>query len=131
LPPALEQLGEVQPVALAAGELPHPLLLVRAPEVEPSRIDPARDLVAAHLDHVQAAGDLLPHGLLRVQSLPGLVQVAKLDRVAEAQHAPVGPLLAHQDAKERGLARPARADHPHDTARRKAEAQVFEQERSP
>src|ERR1700752_4205955 len=59
-----QPLGEVHTVALSARELADQLLLLRAAEVEASDVGARGRLVAAHADHVEAAGDLLPHGLL-------------------------------------------------------------------
>ena len=51
-----QELREVDAVALAAGEVADPLLLVGAPEVEPGDVLARVDLALAELDHVVAAG---------------------------------------------------------------------------
>ena len=61
----LQHLGEMHPVALAAGELPDLLLLVGAAEVEQRAIGAAGDLAAAEIDLVAPAGDLLPDRVVR------------------------------------------------------------------
>ena len=50
-------------------------------------------LLVADRDLVVAAGDLLPHGLVRVERVARLVDVRQLDRLAEPQRAGVGLLL--------------------------------------
>jgi hypothetical protein len=55
----LEQLGEVDAVALAAGQLADRLLLVGALEVEAGAVRPAVDLAVADLHVLDALGDLL------------------------------------------------------------------------
>ena len=60
----LEQLGEMDAVALAAGERADLLLLVAALEVEGADIGARVHLALAELDDVVAVGDLLPDGLV-------------------------------------------------------------------
>ena len=58
-----QELGEVDAVALAAGEQADLLLLVAALEVEGAAVGAGVHLGVAELDHVEAVGDLLPDGL--------------------------------------------------------------------
>ena len=59
LQPLPQQLGQVDAVALAAGEVADFLLLVGAVEVEAGDVGPGVDLAPAHLERVVPAGDLL------------------------------------------------------------------------
>jgi hypothetical protein len=90
LPPDLQHLGQMHAVALAAREVADLLLLVAALEVERRAVGAAVHLVLAELDHLVAAGDLLPDGLVRVERVAALVDVAELDRLAEADLPAVG-----------------------------------------
>src|SRR5262249_54301227 len=80
-----QHLGEVNAVALAAGELAHLLLLVAALEVEAGDVAATLHLSLAELDLVEPAGDLLPHGLLRAERLARLVDITELHRGTDAQ----------------------------------------------
>jgi hypothetical protein len=84
----------VDAVALAAREVADELLLVGALEVEARHVRAAVDLAVADLDHVVAAGDLLVDGLVGVEVVAALVDVAELHRVADLDRAGVGLLLA-------------------------------------
>src|SRR5579864_2372436 len=98
-------------VALAAGELAHLLLLVRPLEVEPAAIGAAVHLARPELELIEAAGNLLPHRLLGVERIAGLIDIAELHCVAEADRAAIGLFLAHDHAEQRGLAGAVWADH--------------------
>src|SRR5437867_3974114 len=67
-----EELGEVDAIPLAAGEIADPFLLVSAPEVERRGVRPSVTRARADLDAVLAAGDLLPHGLRGIQRVAAL-----------------------------------------------------------
>ncbi len=125
---ALEQLGQVQPIALAAGELTDDLLLIGAAEVEARHVAARLRLVVADPDDVLPVGDFVEHRLLAIECIAALVDVRNLHRIAELERAGIGLLLAHQDAKHRGLARTVGADYPDDPARRQAERQTVEQQ---
>src|SRR5207244_1755107 len=102
---AAQQLGEVHAVPLAAGEVLHLLLLVRAREVEERGVGSRVHLAFADQDGLPAAvGELLPHGALAVEGLAALVDVGEDHRLAEAERAGVGLLLADDHAEERRLA---------------------------
>ena len=80
---ALQQLGQMQAIALAARERADLLLLIAALEVEPRHVRARVDRLLAEDDLVLAAGDLLPHGLVGVQRLARLIDVADLHGLAD------------------------------------------------
>ena len=129
LPPRLEQGGEVQPVALAARQVLHLLLLVGALEAEARGVGSRVHLALAHHHDVLAAvRDLLPDVALALQALAALVDVGELDRVADAQRARVGLLLADDHAEQGGLAGAVRPDDAHDAAAGQDEVQVVHEQ---
>jgi hypothetical protein len=71
-----QQLGQMHPVALAARERADLLLLVAALEVEGRAIGARVHLVLAELDDVVAAGDFLPDGLVAIERIAALVDIA-------------------------------------------------------
>ena len=72
-----EQFGQVDPVPLPAGQVLHPLLLVRPAEIEAAEISPGVHLVAVHGDQLLAIGYFFPDGLDRRER--------KCDQSANAQ----------------------------------------------
>ena len=122
-----QQLGEVDAVALAAGEQADLLLLVGALEVEGAAVGAGCSSRRAELDDVEAAGDFLPDGLAGIERVAGLVDVGELDRLAEGDGAGVGLLLAGEHAEQRGLAGAVRADDADDAAGGQREGQVVDQ----
>ena len=64
LPPCDQRLGQVQPAALAAGEVADQLLLVVALEVEAAEVGAAGHHELADDEDVEAARDVLPHRLV-------------------------------------------------------------------
>ena len=125
---ALQHLREVHAVALTTRELAHRLLLVAAAKVEPRGVLARVDLLLAEQHDVLAAGDLLPHGALRVEARARLVDIAELHGVADPQLARVGRLLAGDHPEQRRLAGAVRADHADDPGRRQREREVLEQQ---
>src|SRR5262245_49774196 len=115
-------------VALAAREHPHLLLLIRALEVEGRTIGARIDLALAERQHVETAGDFLPHGLFAVEAVARLVHVAELHRLADLDRTLVGALLTGDHAEKRGLAGAVRTDDADDTARRQLEGEIVDQE---
>src|SRR5258707_6193804 len=115
-------------VALAAGELPHLLLLIGSAEVELRAIGAARHLAPAEIDLVETAGNLLPDRLVRRRRVAGLVDIAQLHGVAEPQRAAIGLLLASDHAEERSFAGTVGPDDADDAARRQAEGEILHQE---
>src|SRR5260370_32150829 len=112
-------------VALAARSLPDLLLLVGAAEVEEGAIGPARHLAAPEIDLVEPARDLLEHRLVGRQRVARLVDIAELDRLADAEGADIGLLLPGDHAEKRRLAGAVRPDDPDDAAGRQAEAEIL------
>src|SRR5262245_40698381 len=113
-------------VALAAGEVPDLLLLVRPLEVEPGDVGARGNFALAERHLIEASGKLLEDRVVRVESLARLVHVRDDDGVADADLAFVGLLLADEDAKECCLARAVGAYDADDAARRQAERHAFE-----
>jgi hypothetical protein len=68
----------VHAVALAARKVADLLLLVAALEVEGRAIGARIDLALAQLDDVVAAGDFLPDGLVGIERVAALVDIAEL-----------------------------------------------------
>ena len=119
----------MHPVALASGQLPHFLLLVRPLEVELGDVRPALHLAPAQFHLVLAAADFLPHGLGGIEGVPRLVHIAQHHGLAHAQGAAVGPFGAGDHAQQGRLAGAVGADDADDAAGRQAEAQVLDQQR--
>jgi hypothetical protein len=69
--------------ALAAGQQADLLLLVAAVEVEAAAVGAAGHLELADVDHVEAAGDVLPHGLVVGQLVAVLVDEGHLHGLAD------------------------------------------------
>src|SRR5229473_8689086 len=103
-------------VALAARERAHLLLLVRALEVEGRTVGARIYLALAKRQHVEAAGNFLPHGLLAVEAVARLVHIAELDRLADLDRARVGFLLTGDHVEKRGLAGAVGTDDADDPA---------------
>ena len=123
-----QQLGQVDAVALASGELADLLLLVGAVEVERRDVLPAVDLLAAHEQEVLPAGDLLVDGLRRVERVAALVDVGELHRRADRDRARVDRLLSREHPEQRRLAGAVGADDADDAGRRQCERQVVDEQ---
>src|SRR3954471_20640200 len=93
-------------VALAARQRADLLLLVGPAEIECRAIGARIHLALAELKLIEAAGDLLPHGLLAVERIARLVDIAELHRLADLDAAFVGLLVAGDHAEQGGLAGP-------------------------
>ena len=104
------------------------LLLVGALEVEAGRVLARVDHALADLDLVVAVGDLLPHGLRRVERVARLVDVGELHGVAQLERARVGLLLAGDHPEQRRLAGAVGADHADDAGARQLEGQRLDQQ---
>ena len=74
------------------------------------------------------SGDLLPHGLVRVQRVARLVDVGELHGLAELERAGVGGFLAGDHAEQRRLARAVGADHADDAGARQVEGERLDQQ---
>src|SRR5271166_736187 len=115
-------------VALAARQLAHLLLLVRALEVEGADIGAGVHLALGESDDVVAARDFLPHGLLVVERVARLVDIAELNRLADLDRTGIRLLLAGDHAEEGRLAGAVRPDHADDAAGRQLERELVDQE---
>jgi hypothetical protein len=118
----------VDPVALATGEVLHPLLLVGALEGEPGQIGPGGDLAATQVELVQASAHFLEDRLLSGERIAALVDVGQLHRVTEAQLTRIRLLLPGDHPEERRLPRPVRPDHSHQPVLGQLECQVVDQQ---
>src|SRR5258708_14398656 len=118
----------MHPVALAARERAHLLLLVRALEVEGPTIGARIDLALAKRQHVEASGNFLPHSFLAVEAVARLVHIAKLDRLPDLDDAIVGLLLSGDHAAKRGLAGAVRTADADDPTRRQLEGEAVDQQ---
>ena len=73
------------------------------------------------------AGNHLPHGLVRVDRGPQLIDVGDLHRLADLDGPGVRLLLSEDHLQQRRLTDPVRADDTDDAGRRKAEAEPVDQ----
>src|SRR5450631_1655300 len=87
---ALDHLREVDAVALTAGEDADPLLLILTLEVEARDVRARRDRLLAHLEVLDAFGDLVEDRLRSVERIARLVDVTELDGIADRDLALVG-----------------------------------------
>ena len=117
----------MQTTALTAGECAHALLLVGAVEIEATAIGTAGHLELAHVQDVQAAGDVFPHGFLIGQVVAVLVHEGHLHGLADLDLAGIGLLATGNHLEQCGFTRAVGADDAHDGARRNLEAQVVDQ----
>ena len=127
---ALERLGQVQPVALAARQRADLLLLVGALEVErghvgarvpclrPPSVDASRRRRRSPARPCLSASSVVA----------ALIDVGELHRLADPQRAAVGLLLAGDHAEQRGLARAVGTDHAHDAAAGQLERQIVDEQ---
>ncbi|KMS64631.1 hypothetical protein BVRB_018280, partial [Beta vulgaris subsp. vulgaris] len=122
-----QRLGQVQAAAFAAGQRADQLLLVVALEVEAAQIGAAGHDELADRDVVQAAGHVLPDGLVGFQAGAALVDKGQLGGLADLDRAAVRLLHALQHAEQRRLAGAVGADDADDGAGRHLEAQVVDQ----
>src|SRR6185437_4280577 len=74
------------------------------------------------------AGNLLPHGLLVIERVAGLVHVGQLHRWPGADLATVRGLTAGQHPKQSRFARTVGSDDAHDAAARQREGQAIDEE---
>src|SRR2546430_2570315 len=123
-----QELCEMHPVPLAAREVPHLLLLVRAAEVEGRGVRTSVARARPDLDVLLAAGDFLPHALRGIERVARLGNVRELHGVADAQLSRIDLLLAGDEPEERRLAGAVRADDPDDAAARQREAEIVEEQ---
>ena len=70
-------------IALTAGEHADLLLLVGTLEVERAAIGPGIDFALAEIEDFVSARDLLVQGLVGIQRVAALVDIAELDALAD------------------------------------------------
>ena len=127
---ALEHLGQVHAVALAAREVLHLLLLVGALEVEAGHVGARVGICApAQVELVLPAGDLLPHASCRRRASrgSGRRRPASPSRRCAARRRPASPapVIIRNSVVLPGA---VGADHADDAARRQLEGQVVDQQ---
>src|SRR5258707_13843313 len=105
-------------VALAAGQRADLLLLIGALEIERGAIAARIHLALAQKNKLVATGNLLPHRLLAVEAIAGLVDIAEMHALADRNGALVRLLLGGDHAEQRGLAGAVGAYHADNAARR-------------
>src|ERR1700736_6174462 len=110
-------------VAFAARQRADLLLLVGALEIERRAIAARIHLALAEKNEFVAAGNLLPHALLAVERVTGLVDITKTHALADGDDALVRRLLLGDHPEQRGLAGAVGADHPDNAARRQLEGE--------
>ena len=128
MPPDWSSLARWTRLRSPPDSVPDELLLVRAAEVEARHVGAGGQLAVADLDDLGALGDLLEHGLVGLQLVAALVDVAQLDGVADRDRAGVGRLLADEHPEQRRLAGAVGADDPDDAGARQRERQVLDEQ---
>ena len=123
-----QKLRHMYAVALTARQRTHLLLLVAALEVEGRAVGARIHVMPAQLDDVAAAGDFLPDGLVAIERVAALVDMAESDRFADTDFAAVRPLLPGDHAKQRRLAGAIGADHADNAAGRQLEIEIVDQQ---
>src|SRR5436190_19094868 len=123
-----QRLRQMQAPPLAAGKIADQLLLVVALEVEAAEVSARWHHELADDEVVEAAGNVLPDGLIVLEVLAALLDERHLRGRADLDGAAVGLLLARDHAEQRRLARAVRADDADDRAGRHLEAQVVDEE---
>src|SRR5439155_8881172 len=127
--PALEQRRQVQPIALAPGEILDLLLLIGSAEAERGGVRARVDLALADHDEVLApVGDLFPHAAGADEAVAALVHVGQRNGLADLQRPRVRLLLAEDHAEQRRLAGAVGADDAHEPAPREQEVDVVHQQ---
>src|ERR1700683_769043 len=107
----LEHLRQMYPVAFAARQRADFFLLIGALEIERRAIAARVDLTLAEQDQFVAAGNFLPHGLLAVEAVARLVDIAEMHAFADGDGALVRRLLPGDYPEKRGLAGAVVRDH--------------------
>ncbi len=125
---ALQQLGEVHAIALAARQGADLPLLLRPLEVEPGDVGTRGDRPLADHQLVLAAGDLLPDALVGRERVAALVHVPVLHRLTQPQRSGIRLLLPGDHPEQGRLPGAIRPDHADDAATRQREVQVVDEE---
>ena len=118
----------MDPVPLAAGKLPHFLLLVGAAEIEGTDIGAALRLAVAEQYFFLALADFLPNRLVVGQRVARLIDIAERHRVADPEFARIRFLGPGDHAEQGRLAGAVRPDHPDDSPRRNGEIEILDQQ---
>ena len=103
------------------------LLLVGALEIERRAIGARIDFALAELQLIEPAGNLLPHGLLAVERVARLIDIAEMHRLTDLDAAVVRLVLFGDHAKQRRLAGAVRPDHADNAAGRQFEGEIVDQ----
>ena len=104
------------------------LLLVAALEIEGAGIGARIHLALAEIEHVVAAGDFLPDGLVRIERVAALIDIAQLHAVADFDFPGIGLFLAGQHAEQRRLAGAVGTDDADNAAGRQLEGKIVDQQ---
>src|SRR5690606_17763293 len=107
------------------------LLLVATLEVERAAIGAAVHLMLAQLDDIVAAGDFFPDSLVWVEVIAALVDIAKVDGVADADLAGIRLLVPGDHLEQGRLTGTVRTNDTDDTAGWQAKFQVVDQQAIP
>ena len=95
----LEGKGQVETVALTAGEDAAELFLIGSREVEAGDVGAGVDLAVAQTDEFGVLRYGLVDGLVRVYALVLLVHICELDGLTDGYRAAVGLLNAHDETE--------------------------------
>src|SRR6202051_346549 len=99
-----------------------------AREIERRAVAARIDLALAQKNELVAAGNFLPHGLLAVETVARLVDIAEMHALAFRDAALVRLVLPRDHPEQRGLAGAVGTDHADDAARRQLEGEVVDQQ---
>ena len=119
--------GQMQTVALTAGEHAALLLLVGSAEVEARQIGPDIDIAASHADGLIALAHHLIDTLVGQDILVLLVDIAESDRLANVELPGIGLFQAHDESEERRLTRSVRTNNAHNAVGRQHKVEVAEE----
>ena len=124
---AFQHFRQMHAIAFTTRQEPHFFLLVAATEIESPDIGARIHFPLAKLQNIQPAGNFLPHGLVVLQIVAALVDIAQ-HRVPDPQISRIGRFGAGQHLKQRRLASTIWADNPDNAARRKAKRQIVDKQ---
>src|SRR5699024_2719959 len=98
----LQRKGEVEPVALSAGEYAHLFLLVGSRKIEPGHIGAGIHAAVAELDDVAVVRDGFIHRLFGVDGGMLLVYIGEFHRFSDAEFAGGGLFQPHYHPEKGG-----------------------------
>ena len=116
--------GQMYPVALAAGDVLHLLLLIGACEVESGTVGSGVDFSLAEHNGLVPLRDDVIDGFARIQAAV-LVHVAQRDCLTNLDRTRIRFLFPNDHAEHRRLAGAVRPDHADNPALREAEVHIF------